>query len=320
MTAAPPPPVLVLVGPTASGKTAVSLPLADMLGGEIVSADSRQVYRGLDIGTAKPDAAARARVPHHFIDIRDPDEVYTAGTFGNEARLCVAEILRRGRAPVVVGGSGLYLRSLVDGLFEGPGADPEIRDRLERRMEEVGAAGLLEELRAVDPDTAAAIDPTKPRRIVRALEVWHATGMPLSMLQRERKPEIPFVPVFAGLAWDRAELNRRIDERCDTMVAAGLLDEVRGLREQGYSPGMNALNTVGYVEAFAHLEGKITAGEMLERIKTNTRRYAKRQGTWFRADGRIRWLAMDRGRVPDAVAAEVAEFFLRSGGKKARSG
>lgn len=320
MTAAPLPTILVLVGPTASGKTAVSIPLAELLGGEIVSADSRQVYRGLDIGTAKPDAALRERVPHHFIDIREPHEEYNAGLFGSEGRACVAEIVRRGRVPVVVGGSGLYVRSLVDGLFEGPAADPDVRDRLTRRLEEEGAAGLLEELRAVDPGTAAAIDPTKHRRIVRALEVWHATGIPLSVLQRERKPDIPFVPVFAGLSWERAELNRRIDARCEAIVAAGLLDEVRRLRDQGSSLRMNALNTVGYVEAFEHVEGRTTAGEMLAQIKTNTRRYAKRQGTWFRADARIRWLSMHPGRGPDAVAAEVAELYFGASGKKAGGG
>lgn len=312
MTPPKPPRVLVLVGPTASGKTAVSIPLAELLGGEIISADSRQVYRGLDIGTAKPDAVLRARVPHHFIDIREPHEEYNAGLFGAEGRECLRGIVDRGRVPLVVGGSGLYVRSLVDGLFDGPGAEPGIRARLEERLRAGGVEDLLAELRSVDPAAAAAIDSTKPRRIIRALEVWHATGRPITELQRERKPEIWFEPVMAGLAWERGELNRRIDERCGSMLEAGLLDEVRRLQGRGYGPELNALNTVGYREAFAHLGGLLGAEEMAERIRTNTRRYAKRQMTWFRADRRITWVMMQAGKGPEAAAEELAGIFRAS--------
>ncbi|MCK5573482.1 MAG: tRNA (adenosine(37)-N6)-dimethylallyltransferase MiaA, partial [Bacteroidetes bacterium] len=177
------PHVLVLVGPTASGKTEVSIHLARTLGGEIVSADSRQVYRYLDIGTAKPDPALRKAVPHHFVDYLLPDEEFSAGEFGGQARRVIGEIMARGRTPIVVGGAGLYVRSLIDGLFEGPGPNKELRRVFQQRVDGGGVLDLLEELRAVDPEMAASADPTKPRRIIRALEVYHTTGEPLSVLQ-----------------------------------------------------------------------------------------------------------------------------------------
>jgi tRNA dimethylallyltransferase len=300
------PVVLVLVGPTASGKTTVSLPLAERIGAEIISADSRQLYRHLDIGTAKPTPEQRKRVPHHFIDIRNPDEEYSAGEFGASAGEEVERIFLRGRVPLIVGGSGLYVRSLIDGFFDGPPADREYRERLERRVGEKGVQNILDELRRLDPEYAAIVDPTKPRRIIRALEVVYVTGRPISVLHRERKSAIRFESRQFGLAWKRPALYDRINRRCSLMLGAGLLDEVDHLTAMGYGRALNALNTVGYVEAFALRCGEITLEEMMVQFAQNSRRYAKRQVTWFTRDQRIRWIQMDESRDPVEVAEEVA--------------
>jgi tRNA dimethylallyltransferase len=299
------PVVLVLVGPTASGKTAVSLPLAERIGAEIISADSRQLYRYMDIGTAKPTLEEREGIPHHFIDIRNPDEDYSAGEFGVSAGAEVDRIFSRGRIPIIVGGSGLYVRSLIDGFFDGPPADREYRAELEQRVEVGGVGGLLDDLRRLDPEYAAIVDPTKPRRVIRALEVVHITGRPLSVLHRERKAEIRFESRQFGLAWDRPVLYDRINRRCRAMREAGFLDEVERLVSMGYRPGLNALNTVGYAEAFACRRGEITPDEMDVLFSQNSRRYAKRQVTWFSRDPRITWIPMDDWRDPGEVADEI---------------
>ncbi len=302
--------VPVIVGPTASGKTAVSLLLAGRLGGaEIISADSRQVYRHLDIGTAKPSQREREQVPHHFIDVVDPGVDFNAGEFGEKAREAVEGIFARGKSPLIVGGSGLYIRSLVDGFFEGPGADPEYRDMLEEKIRRGGLPALIEELRRVDPLSASRIDPTKPRRIVRALEVFHSTGVPLSSLQSGWKTDVNFEPRFYGLLWERSALYARINRRCENMVSGGLLDEAAGLERSGYGRDLNALNTVGYKEAFACLHGEISPEVMLEKFRQNTRRYAKRQLTWFRRDDRILWIPVKDESVFGDVAAWIAADF-----------
>ena len=306
------PTVLVLVGPTASGKSGVALLLAAALGGEIVSADSRQVFRRLDIGTAKPTPAERARIPHHMIDIRSPGEPFSAGSYGDEARDAVAEILRRGRLPIVAGGSGLYVRALIDGFFEGPAADGEFRARAEERIAEGEFPAMLEELRRVDPEAASRIDPTKPRRIIRALEVYHSTGIPMSHLHDIPRPAPAFRALQYGLMWEREELYRRINERCDAMIAAGLLDEVRSLAAGGWDESCNALNSVGYKEAFAFLRGEIDRDEMLRLFRQNSRRYAKRQMTWFRRDSRIRWIPMGGRTPPEEAARGIGALFAQS--------
>jgi tRNA dimethylallyltransferase len=299
--------VVVLVGPTASGKTAVSLPLAEHLGAEIISADSRQIYRYMDIGTAKPTAAERARVPHHYVDVLNPDQDYNAGDFGIQGREEVERIIARGRVPLVVGGSGLYVRSLIDGFFEGPPADPEIRDSLEKQFAEGGKESLLRELNRVDPVFAERVDPTKPRRMIRALEVYRVTGRPISELHKDLKPEIPFVPIIFGLSWPRPVLYQRINDRCRAMMDQGLLEEVDALVHKGYGPELNALNTVGYAEAFALRAGRLTRDEMVALFSQNTRRYAKRQMTWFRRDERVNWLAMTEERKIGEVVGEIVD-------------
>ncbi len=302
--------IVVIVGPTASGKTAAGIAVAKTIGGEIISADSRQVYRSLTIGTAKPTDAEREGIPHHFIDILDPDEEYNAGLFGEQARGVIDEVFLRRNVPIVVGGSGLYVRSLIDGLFDGPGADPEFRHAMELRLRRGELPMLLEELRQIDPVTAGTIDPTKPRRIVRALEVFHTTGRPLSSVQKEGRPEIRFRARQFGIRWDRAELYRRIDARVESMMTRGLVEEVVELQSRGFSLALNALNTVGYAEVFAMLAGEISKEAMVRLIQQNTRRYAKRQLTWFTADARITWVpAHDADPAGLIVAGLSRELF-----------
>lgn len=279
-----------------------------MLDAEIVSADSRQVFRHLTIGTSKPTREEQALVPHHYIDELMPDQEFSAGVFGLTGRERIEEIFSRKKTPLVVGGSGLYVRALVDGFFEGPGADRDLRASLERRLADEGIHPLLEEVRRVDPEFAATVDPTKPRRIIRALEVIRRTGIPLSRIQREAKVEIAFHPVFFGLDWGRAELYRRIEERCDRMIRDGLLKEVDRLETLGFNETLQSLKTVGYAEAFAYRRGRISYEEMIRLFKQNSRRYAKRQLTWFRRDKRVRWIPMDPGRSPREVAEEISDL------------
>jgi tRNA dimethylallyltransferase len=306
------PNVLVLVGPTASGKTEVSLRLAEELGAEIVSADSRQLYKYMDIGTAKPSKHERARVRHHLVDEFPPDSGVSAGDFGSLGRAAIADIVSRGKIPLVVGGSGLYVRSLIDGLFEGPGADEEFRRILEERWAAGEKADILAELERIDPVTAQSIDPTKSRRVIRALEVYHITGRPISEHHREHKFAIPFRPYFFGLDWDRKTLYARINVRCDEMISKGLLDEVEQLERMGYSHKLNALNTVGYREAFAYRRGEMGYTDMIRLFKQNSRRYAKRQLTWFRADARILWITMNETTSPADIAIPKVYAILSS--------
>ena len=282
--------VPVIVGPTAVGKTALSLDLAGRLNAEIVSADSRQVYRYLDIGTAKPTPEERARAPHHFIDVRDPDEYYSAGEYGREARAAIEEMLGQGRLPIVVGGSGFYLRALFEGLFEPRISDPEVKERIRERIRRQGLAAVYEELRRVDAESAGRIHPNDEQRIVRALEVYEISGQPMSAFFKEKPRPAGFRGVWIGLSRERAELYRLIDTRVDRMFEQGLEDEVRALLQRGYPPDLNALRTVGYREVIDYLQGRVDLERAVELVKRNSRRYAKRQLTWFRRDNRIHWI------------------------------
>ena len=300
--------LLAIVGPTASGKTELALNLAEQLKGEIISADSRQVYRYLDIGTSKPTKDDIKRIPHHFVDLLDPSEDYSAGAFGVQARKKVSEISGRNRQPLLVGGSGLYIKAVIDGLFEGPGKDPELRSQLYAQLETMGAKALLEKLQAVDPSSAARMDISKPRRIIRALEVYYTTGIPLSSFHKQQSSISPFTTVQFAIAWSRSQLYDRINKRVESMLSVGFVDEVRRLRDRGYNRSLNALNTVGYKEAFDHIDGRISYEDMTERIKRNTRRFAKRQMTWFNGDKRVIWLKPDETlpftQFADAVIRE----------------
>ena len=305
----PPRHVLVLAGPTASGKTPVSLLLASRLNGQIISADSRQIYKFMDIGTAKPSIDDRKKIKHYFVDELMPDEDFNAGEFGKKGRLVIDKIFHARKTPLIVGGSGLYIQALIDGFFEGPPADPSLRKHLHDRLKIEGPDILLQELKGIDPAAASRMLPSNVRRIIRALEIYELTGVPISRLQQERTP-FHFIPCIAGLEWDRRVLYERINLRTDWMMKQGLKQEVERLQELGYRRDLNALQTVGYKEMFDYLHHDIGYDRMVELIKQNSRRYAKRQLTWFRRDQRIRWFKVDdEGDFPD-VAEKIVQYFL----------
>jgi len=285
--------VILIVGPTAVGKTYLSLKLAYQNGGEIVSADSRQIYKFMNIGTAKPTLEERASIPHHFIDIKYPDEYYSAGRYGKEARLEIKEIQKKGKLPIVVGGSGLYIKALVDGFFDAEVADAQIKKKLNEQLKLNGLARLYEQLLRVDPTLASKISPNDTQRILRGLEVWEITGTPLSQLQQETRKQADFNPVIYGLTMERQQLYRIIEERVDRMIQQGLIEEVQELIKQGYSDNLNSLQTVGYKEVFDYLKNKYTYFQMIDMIKQKSRNYAKRQMTWFRKEQRITWFAVE---------------------------
>ena len=302
--------LLAIVGPTGSGKSQLGLILANRLDGEIISADSRQIYRFLDIGTSKPSRSDQEKIPHHFIDSLDPREEYSAGAYGREARGTIMEIAGRNKQPILVGGSGLYVKAVIDGFFDGPGKDVELRNQLETRLKEGGSSALLANLKKVDPESAATMDASKPRRIIRALEVFYITGKPLSEFHKEQSSAAPFETVEFGIQWERSRLYERIDQRVEAMLEQGLVDEVRRLKSDGYDRKLNALNSVGYKEVFDYFDGDIDYEEMIESMKRNTRRFAKRQLTWFRADKRIKWITIDDSTPLERVADRVAQAFL----------
>lgn len=295
------PPPIILTGPTGAGKSGWALRLAEVLPVEIVSVDSAQVYRGLDIGTAKPDAATRARVPHHLVDIRDPAEAYSAGEFVADAERLIAEVQARGHIPLLVGGTMLYLRALLGGIAELPRASPEVRAALDARAAQEGWPVLHAELARVDPAAAARIHPNDPQRIQRALEVHAATGRPISELQASLAPPRREIVRWALVPADRARLHAAIARRFEDMMRAGLLDEVAQLRARGdlsaRSPSMRA---VGYRQLWEHLEGLTGRQEAVERAVAATRQLAKRQLTWLRSDPGVTWLDPD---TPGAWAA-----------------
>ena len=274
-----------LLGPTASGKSELALGLARRAPLEIVSMDSAQVYRGLDIGTAKPSAAERAAIPHHLIDIIDPDRSYSTGRWRSDAIRVVGEILTRGKVPLIVGGTMLYYRALVGGLDLLPQADPEVRAAINAEARSRGWPALHGELERIDPRSARRIPPGDTQRIQRALEVFRITGRPLSALQGQTSATLPFaLKAFALLPADREALNRRIAERFDAMLAAGLVDEVRALRKRyRLTPGMPSMRAVGYRQVWQLLESDISEAEMREQAVAATRQLAKRQLTWLRS-------------------------------------
>lgn len=283
--------LIVLVGPTASGKTALSLRLAETLGGEIVSCDSVAVYREMEIGTAKPSREERARVPHHMIDVVPATAAYSAGDYGREARVAVAEIASRGRVPIVAGGTGLYLRALLDGLSPVPPRDEALRKRLRVAAGRRGVTLLHRVLRRVDPQAAARIHANDESKLIRAIEVSALLGGAMSDVWSRHAPEPlrGFRVVQLGLQPDRAALYRRIDARCQQMFAAGLLEETAALVKR-YGEQCRALQSLGYAEAQAVLRGDLTEAEAIAQAQQGHRHYSKRQRTWFRPDKRIHWL------------------------------
>ncbi|GLI39280.1 tRNA (adenosine(37)-N6)-dimethylallyltransferase MiaA [Geobacter hydrogenophilus] len=300
--------LVIVQGPTASGKSALALELAERIGGEIVNADSMQVYRGMDIGTAKPSQEERRRVPHHLYDIVDPDVNFTAADFREHASRAITEIGRRGKRVVLVGGTGLYIRILTQGLVDSPGGDDNIRRELEDRAHSEGLESLHRRLAAVDPVAAARLHPNDGVRIVRALEVFLLTGRPLSAFQEEHRfADEPYRCLKIGISVERELLYRRVEERVDRMIAEGLVEEVRGLLSAGYPATLKAMGSIGYREICAHLAGGFSLDEAVRLIKQNTRQYAKRQMTWFRRDSEIIWVEYP-GKF-DSILSTVMGFY-----------
>ena len=280
-------PAILLMGPTAAGKSALALALAERFGGEIVSVDSAQVFRGMDIGTAKPDAAARSRVAHHLIDLIEPTEAYSAARFRADALAAIASIRTRGRVPILCGGTMLYFRALTEGLSALPSANPRARAELDARAAREGWPALHAELGRVDPATAARLKPTDAQRIQRALEVWHAAGVPLSQLQGRRTradSELEPAKRIALVPSDRARLHQAIAERFDAMLARGLVEELRELRRRyALAPELPSMRSVGYRQAWSFLDGEIDRATLRARGIAATRQLAKRQFTWLRS-------------------------------------
>ena len=305
------PVAIALMGPTASGKTALAIEWAQRFDGEIVSVDSALVYRGLDIGAAKPDAGERASVRHHMLDLRDPWQPYSAAEFAADARAAIDDIVARGRLPILAGGTGLYFRALIEGLAPMPGADPEVRASITADAGSRGWAALHSELAAVDPEAGRRIHATDAQRIQRALEVHRVSGRSISDWQREPGHDrLPLrVLKLAVAPGDRGVLHARIEQRFDAMLAAGFLDEVRALRslpplQSHPAPiGLPALRAVGYRQAWEHLDGQTSAGEFRDRAIFATRQLAKRQLTWLRGELDARWFdpAVDGPELEQAI-------------------
>ncbi len=308
---------IAIMGPTASGKTALALEWAQRYGGEIVSVDSALVYRGLDIGAAKPSAEERAAVPHHLIDVREPWQPYSAADFAADARRALADIHARGRLPILAGGTGLYFRAVLQGLAPMPEADPALRAQLEAEAAERGWPALHAELAAVDPAAAARIHITDPQRIQRALEVYRLSGRSISDWQRDAAAasRLPCRVLKVAVApRERSVLHARIERRFDAMLQAGFLDEVRALRQRPAlrdhpaADDLPAVRAVGYRQAWAHLDGALDADEFRDRAIFATRQLAKRQFTWFRSDLALRWFDPE---TDAAALAHAAALFLR---------
>ncbi len=305
------PKVAVIVGPTAVGKTAVALELAEALRGEIVNADSMQVYRGLGIGTAKPTPAERARVRHHLVDVADPDEPYDAARYSAAGRAAIARLHQAGVPPLVAGGTGLYIKALLAGLFQPDQGVRKVRPRLARELTSQGLPALWARLHALDPATAERLAPGDTYRIVRALEVVEATGRPLSEWHAAHNfQDRPYETVKLGLDLPREELYLRIEARVEAMLAQGWLEEVRRLLQR-YPPEIKPLQALGYRHLVAHLAGSLSLDEASALTKIDTRRYAKRQLTWFRADPEVRWF---HPQDQPAMISLVREFFAGTTG------
>jgi tRNA dimethylallyltransferase len=289
------PKVIVICGPTGIGKTAVGIRLAEKLGGEIISADSMQIYRYMDIGTAKPTADEQSRVLHHMIDIVDPHEDFDAVRFAEMGRDKVMQLHQKSVLPVVVGGTGLYVKALLQGLFQSNPVDPRIRERLMQEAAENGSISLHDRLRQVDPDTAERLHPNDAYRIVRALETIEATGRSISEHHQDHDfSDEPFHALKIGLQMDRQKLYDRIDQRVDMMIDAGILDEVKKLLGMGYAADLKSMQSIGYRHMAAFIEGSLSWEECIRTVKRDTRRFAKRQFTWFGADQQIQWYEPDQ--------------------------
>lgn len=307
-------PILIIAGPTAVGKTDASILLAQEQGAEIVSADSMQIYRGMDIGTAKPTAEQRKLVYHHLIDVVDPAQPYSVGDYYRDARTAIDAIRKSGAAPIVVGGTGLYIRALMKGLFHGPPADLELRERLLTKETEMGEGTLYADLARLDPPAAIRIHPNDLRRTVRALEVYYLRDRRMSDLQQEHSfSDRPYAFRLIFLVRSRQELYRRIEARVTAMVAAGLEEEVRGLREKTYGRELVSMQALGYQHFLDHFDGKTGREEAIELLKRDTKRFAKRQFTWFRREPEACWVDITGLDNPKEIVLKIKKNIEISG-------
>ena len=298
--------IIIILGPTAAGKSALAVEVARAVGGEIVNADSQQVYRGMDVGTSKPSAAAVAAVPHHLYSIIEPGEEFDAAAYAARADEAIAGIISRKNVPIVCGGTGLYIRVLTQGLAGIPAIPERVRAAVKAEIEKGGTPKAHARLTTVDPAAAAKITPGDTQRIQRALEVFDATGVPISAFQEKHKFATPrYAALKIGLRIPRAELHRRIDERARQMFESGLVDEVRGLLAKGCTPDLRSFKAIGYRQAVEVAAGTLTPGDAIALTARDTRRYAKRQETWFKADPEVRWVG---DRDLPAVLSLVREF------------
>lgn len=298
--------VLVILGATGVGKTKASLQVADKIKGEVICADSRQIYRFMDIGTAKPKPEERKRIVHHLIDIVNPDEKFTAADFSKEAKKIIRDLMTDKKSPVVVGGTGLYIRVLTKGLFRGPKGNSKIREKLKKLAQNKGREFLHKKLGEVDLEAASKIHPNNLIRVIRALEVYELTGISISELQKKGEydtREFDFIKI--GLCLDRKKLYQNIEKRVDHMMDEGLLQEVKQMKGLGYSKELTPLKTLGYKELFSYLEGNLSLPEAVDLIKKNTRNYAKRQLTWFKKEKDISWFDVE---TSDLITMIVEKF------------
>lgn len=300
--------VLIITGPTCSGKTYLSLKLAAYLGTEIISADSRQIYKYLNIGTAKPEPEQLRAAKHHFIDELLPDEEFNVSKFENESVDIINNLHERQKIPIVAGGTGLYIHALVNGIFSTVDTDEKYRDELMQKMEVYGKEYLYDELKKVDPESAEKMLPQNWKRVMRALEVYHLTGEPIWKHQKEYSRENDFEFLLIGLNWNREVLYQNIEQRVDEMIEKGLVEEVKNILGLGYNKDLNALNTVGYKEIIAFLEGECDLSRSIELIKRNTRRFAKRQMTWFRRYEDITWFNINTPIELDTVHLKILQL------------
>ncbi|MFT9117859.1 MAG: tRNA (adenosine(37)-N6)-dimethylallyltransferase MiaA [Sporolactobacillus sp.] len=302
--------VIAVVGPTAVGKTKLGVYLGKHLNGEVINADASQIYRGMSIGTAKTTAEEQEGVPHHLLDLCDPVDAFSAADYQREARQVITRLVADGKQPILVGGTGFYIKSaLYDYQFSNTRIDPAYRREMERVAQEAGVAALYEQLRAVDPEAAESIHPHNKVRVMRALEVFHTTGIPFS--KQQRIPKAPIVPVlYIGLTMPRALLYQRIDARVDQMLAHGLVDEVRHLYDQGLAHSQ-ALQAIGYKEFFPYFKAEASLSACVEQLKKNSRHYAKRQFTWFRGQMDVQWFEMSADQTDFAAMAEKILFVAR---------
>jgi tRNA dimethylallyltransferase len=292
-------PLIIILGPTAVGKSEIAIPLAERFNGEIVSADSRLFYRGMDIGTAKPTEEDRQRIIHHLIDVADPDQLWSLGKFQHEANQAIQEIFKRGRIPFLVGGTGQFMRSIIEG-WSIPAVEPntELRDVLTQWADRIGPIELQKKLALLDPTAASSIDPTNTRRTIRALEVTLSTGKRFS--DQKKRGHILFNPLLLGLSCPRDELYRRIDDRISGMLNSGFVEEVQRLLDLGYSPELPTLSAIGYGEIVAFIQGKISLDEAIIIMKRRTRIFVRRQANWFKeSDSQIHWFQIDKSILAD---------------------